>query len=121
MLAITEAARWLNAGMRMLVWRGTEDRIHPVQRLRQHLSERLGKGVPFKDTGAVPAKAAVLIVESLEHATAETPPSWPGSPASPEDNRPTAPAMVVCPKMILVRLSHGTGDGRCGGFGPRHR
>ena len=41
--------------------------------MRQHLSERLGKGVPFKDTGAVPGEGgAVLIVESLEHATARS-------------------------------------------------
>ena len=72
MLAITEAARVVERGdADACLAGGTEDRIHPVQRLRQHLSERLGKGVPFKDTGAVPGEGgAVLIVESLEHATA---------------------------------------------------
>ena len=100
MLAITEAARVIERGdADACLAGGTEDRIHPVQRLRQHLSERLGKGVPFEDTGAVPGEGgAVLIVESLEHATARTPPSWPGSPVLPEDNHPTAPAMVACPK-----------------------
>ena len=74
MLAVTEAARVIERGdADACLAGGTEDRIHPVQRMRQHLSERLGKGVPFKDTGAVPGEGgAVLIVESLEHATARS-------------------------------------------------
>lgn len=74
MLAVTEAARVIERGdADACLAGGTEDRIHPVQRMRQHLSERLGEGVPFQDTGATPAQGgAVLIVESLEHAAARS-------------------------------------------------
>ena len=90
MLAITEATRVVERGdADACLARGR--RSHPSGAAPSTAFVGAAReGVPFKDTGAVPGEGdAVLIVESLEHATAKTPPSWPGSPASPEDNRPT--------------------------------
>ena len=115
MLAITEAARVVERGdADACLAGGTEDRIHPVQ-LDSICRSGSGKACHLKTREPCLAKAAaVLIVESLEHRHGPKRHHPGRSPASPEDNRPTAPAMVACPKMIPVHLSHGTGDGRCG-------
>ena len=70
MLAINEAARVIERGdADACLAGGTEDRIHPVQRIRQHLAERMGPGIPFNDTGATPGEGgSVLILESRQHA-----------------------------------------------------
>ena len=78
MLAITEAARVVERGdADACLAKGTEDRIHPVQPSTAFVGAAR-EGVPFKDTGPCLAKAAVLIVESLEHATAKAATIGPG-------------------------------------------